>query len=172
MALLAFSGLGLAAVATKPVPKKTVAPARKAAPVARKAAAPVAARGKAPVKTAVRGKSAPTSRTTRSARSAPPRPRYQSVPSQARYQEIQQSLASRGYFSGEPDGTWGPNSVEALKRFQQEQNLAPSGRVDSLTLIALGLGPKRNLAAGTSPDLNTLPRPQDDNRRPQGSERP
>jgi peptidoglycan hydrolase-like protein with peptidoglycan-binding domain len=96
----------------------------------------------------------------------------QSVPTSDRYKEIQQALVEKGYFRGEADGNWGPDSIDALKRFQQEQNLAPSGKLDSVSLIALGLGPKRNLAARTGPDLNTLPRPQDDNRRSQGSERP
>jgi hypothetical protein len=34
-----------------------------------------------------------------------------------------------------------------LRRFQQEQNLEPSGKIDSLSLIALGLGPKYDRAA-------------------------
>jgi hypothetical protein len=33
--------------------------------------------------------------------------------------------------------------VEALKRFQADQNLTPDGKLGSLSLIALGLGPKR-----------------------------
>ena len=32
--------------------------------------------------------------------------------------------------------------VDALKRFQSEQSLEPTGKIDSLSLIALGLGPK------------------------------
>ena len=38
---------------------------------------------------------------------------------------------------------WGPESVDALKRFQADQNLMPDGKINSLSLIALGLGPKR-----------------------------
>lgn len=64
-------------------------------------------------------------------------------PSQERYKEIQQALATRGYFKTEPDGTWGPASVDALKRFQRDQNLVEDGKIGSLSLIALGLGPKR-----------------------------
>jgi murein L,D-transpeptidase YcbB/YkuD len=37
--------------------------------------------------------------------------------------------------------------VDALKRFQSEQNLTPDGKIGSLSLIALGLGPKRTLTA-------------------------
>lgn len=60
-----------------------------------------------------------------------------------RYKEIQQALAEKGYFRGDPDGNWGPESVEALKRFQREQNLTEDGKLGSLSLIALGLGPQR-----------------------------
>lgn len=67
-------------------------------------------------------------------------------PSPERYKEIQQALASRGYFTGEPDGTWGPASIDALRRFQHDQNLVEDGKIGSLSLIALGLGPKREPA--------------------------
>lgn len=64
-------------------------------------------------------------------------------PTPERYKEIQQALASRGYFTAEPDGNWGPASTEALKRFQHDQKLVEDGKIGSLSLIALGLGPKR-----------------------------
>ena len=67
----------------------------------------------------------------------------QLAPTKERYQQIQQALASKGYFSGEPNGVWGPDSTESLKRFQADQNLSPDGKLTSLSLIALGLGPKR-----------------------------
>jgi peptidoglycan hydrolase-like protein with peptidoglycan-binding domain len=70
-------------------------------------------------------------------------PRGQLQPTPNRYREIQQALADRGYFKPEPDGVWGPESVEALKQFQQDQDLRPSGRLDPMSLISLGLGPKR-----------------------------
>ena len=68
---------------------------------------------------------------------------YQQSPTPERYKEIQQALASKGYFRGEPNGAWGLDSQEALKRFQSDQNLTPDGKIGSLSLIALGLGPKR-----------------------------
>jgi peptidoglycan hydrolase-like protein with peptidoglycan-binding domain len=74
----------------------------------------------------------------------------QLAPTKDRYQQIQQALASKGYYSGEPNGAWGPDSVEALKRFQADQNLTPDGKLGSLSLIALGLGPKR-LSAQSAP---------------------
>jgi len=71
------------------------------------------------------------------------RPLLQQQPTPERYKEIQQALADRGYFRGMPDGNWGPDSVEALKRFQREQNLDSDGKIGALSLMALGLGPKR-----------------------------
>ena len=64
-------------------------------------------------------------------------------PTPERYKEIQAALAAKGYFTGEPDGNWGPVSVDALRRFQHDQNLTEDGKIGSLSLIALGLGPKR-----------------------------
>jgi hypothetical protein len=75
----------------------------------------------------------------------------QRAPTADRYKEIQQALASKGYMeSSAPSGVWDDSSISALKRFQQDQNLEPSGRIDSLSLIALGLGPKREQAAPPS----------------------
>jgi peptidoglycan hydrolase-like protein with peptidoglycan-binding domain len=71
----------------------------------------------------------------------------QQQPTLDRYREIQQALGERGYFAGEPDGSWGVESVDALKRFQRDQNLTEDGRIGALSLIALGLGPKRNGSA-------------------------
>jgi hypothetical protein len=71
----------------------------------------------------------------------------QQQPAPDRYKEIQQALADKGYFGGAADGTWGPTSVDALKRFQHDQSLIEDGKLGSLSIIALGLGPKRG---GTS----------------------
>lgn len=77
----------------------------------------------------------------------PPRPVGQIQPNADRYKEIQQALVERGYLSGEPTGEWKQDSADALKRFQQDQKLEATGKLDSLSLIALGLGPKRTPAA-------------------------
>lgn len=84
-------------------------------------------------------KSSPKKRA--SARRAAPR---QSAPTPERYREIQQALADKGYGAGEVDGTWGTEWVDALKRFQADQKLTVDGKLGSLSLIALGLGPKRD----------------------------
>jgi Putative peptidoglycan binding domain len=71
-----------------------------------------------------------------------PAPSYQLHPDPARYQEIQRALADRGYFKGEPTGEWKDDSVDALRRFQADQKIDNDGKIDSLSLIGLGLGPK------------------------------
>lgn len=89
------------------------------------------------------------------ARRKPAGPSYQTRPTPERYKEIQQSLADKGYFHGEVNGTWGNDSTEALKRFQTDHQLPDDGKINSLSLIQLGLGPKHDSAAvhpGTSPD--------------------
>jgi peptidoglycan hydrolase-like protein with peptidoglycan-binding domain len=81
----------------------------------------------------------------------------QREPAPERYKEIQQSLADKGYFAGPVNGTWNSDSVEALKRFQRDQNIGDDGKIGSLTLIALGLGPKRG--AEKSENSETSPTP-------------
>ncbi len=68
----------------------------------------------------------------------------QQQPTADRYKEIQQALVDKGYFGGPVDGNWGPASVDALKRFQHDQNLSEDGKLGSLSIIALGLGPLRS----------------------------
>ncbi|MBV9404544.1 MAG: peptidoglycan-binding protein [Acidobacteriaceae bacterium] len=89
---------------------------------------------------------------------AAPAPSYQLHPDPARYQEIQQALADRGYFKGQVNGQWADDSVDALKRFQADQKLDPDGKINALSLTGLGLGPKHNGAA-TKPDTAAAPQP-------------
>lgn len=136
----------VAAVATgadapQPAKKKTVAPAKKTAvrrpSTAVHSSAP-AVRRPITATAANRKKAAPVTK------AATWRNR-QLAPSPDRYREIQQALATKGYLQAEQaTGTWDQNSTDALKRFQVEQNLEPSGKINSLSLIALGLGPKHD----------------------------
>jgi peptidoglycan hydrolase-like protein with peptidoglycan-binding domain len=64
-------------------------------------------------------------------------------PTVERYAEIQKALHARGYLEGPVNGKWGQESVEALKRFQRDQSLEDDGKLGALSLVALGLGPKR-----------------------------
>jgi peptidoglycan hydrolase-like protein with peptidoglycan-binding domain len=66
----------------------------------------------------------------------------QMTPTPERYREIQQALADKGYLKSEPNGVWDAQSVEALKQFQTDKNLSPTGKISSASLIDLGLGPK------------------------------
>jgi peptidoglycan hydrolase-like protein with peptidoglycan-binding domain len=105
-------------------------------------------------KTAAHKKSSPRKgRST--ARRRPAGPSYQTRPTTERYKEIQQSLADKGYYKGDVNGTWGNDSTEALKHFQSDHKLPDDGKLNSLSIIQLGLGPKHDSAAvhpGNPPD--------------------
>jgi len=120
-----------------------------------KAPAKAAAKKTAPKKSAAR-KSTPRKATAKKATSA-----RQVNPDRDRIVEIQQALTERGY-PVEPTGTWGPQSVAALKQFQEEhdiKNLSGRGKLDPLTLIALGLGPKHEPPAPAVPTPPESPEP-------------
>ena len=76
-------------------------------------------------------------------------------PDPQRYQEIQRALADRGYFKGEVNGQWGQDSIDALKHFQADQKLPDDGKINALTLVGLGLGPKHDGSAASSPGTST-----------------
>lgn len=65
----------------------------------------------------------------------------QQRPTPERYKQIEEALAARGYLQEEPTGKWDSNSVEALRAFQADHELPPTGRLDARSLIELGLGP-------------------------------
>ena len=68
----------------------------------------------------------------------------QMAPTPERYREIQAALVAKGYLKSEDaGGPWNQASMDALKNFQAGQNLDSTGKINSLSLIALGLGPKR-----------------------------
>ncbi len=91
-------------------------------------------------------------RTTASRQGKKPAPRTtwrnrQTVPTAERYKEIQDALVAKGYLKPEAAaGAWSESSTDALKRFQADQNLESTGKINSLSLIALGLGPRRDPA--------------------------
>ncbi len=89
---------------------------------------------------------------------AAPAPTYQLHPDPDRYQEIQKALAEKGYFQGEVNGQWEQDSVDALTRFQTEQRLPNDGKINALSLAALGLGPKHD-NLGVSESATTSPQP-------------
>jgi Putative peptidoglycan binding domain len=84
----------------------------------------------------------------------------QMAPTPERYRQIQEALAAKGYLKPEEaTGTWNQGSVEALKRFQAEQNIESTGKINSLSLIALGLGPKHD-ATAIKPPVPAAPQDQ------------
>jgi photosystem II stability/assembly factor-like uncharacterized protein len=54
--------------------------------------------------------------------------------------QAQQALLDDGYHLGEPDGQLGPATVAALKKFQTDRHLPVTGKLDAITLAALGIG--------------------------------
>jgi peptidoglycan hydrolase-like protein with peptidoglycan-binding domain len=147
LAIAVWAGAGLAQdTAAKPstTPKKTT---KAKAKTARKKSTAKSAAAKSTSKSTSKSSAKSTKKTATVARRS-----YQQQPTPQRYQEIQQALADKGYFSGTPDGAWGPSSVEALKRFQRDQGLTEDGKIGSLSLIALGLGPKRVARADPMPE--------------------
>ena len=75
----------------------------------------------------------------------------QQAPTPDRYKQIQEALAAKGYLKASPSGVWTGESTDALRRFQADQKLEPSGKLNSLSLIALGLGPRRDSASVPPP---------------------
>lgn len=156
-----------AVTATKAGASKTAQKSNVAKPTVAKPAVAKSAAAKPPAVAAKTStsKSTATRKTTAAKTTAPPVHRYtQQQPTPDRYKEIQQALAERGYFKGQVDGQWGQESVDALKQFQREQKIDEDGKISSLALIALGLGPHRNLpesssARSTSSSSASLSRP-------------
>jgi len=145
VALSAAFALLAATPSKKPKPTGAKKTARKATtPSASKAKGTASGKKTAGKKASAKSTSKQKQASTRYRRSS------QREPTPERYQEIQQSLADKGYFVGPVNGAWGSDSVDALKRFQRDQNIGDDGKLGSLSLMALGLGPKRG-TSGTEP---------------------
>lgn len=137
IALLLTAGLTLAAVQKKSSGKSAAAKKTTAAK-------------KSGTKKKASSASTASKKKKSSARSRTPSQTWRSrqgAPEPERYREIQEALVAKGYLQGPATGQWNQTSVDALRRFQQEQNLNPNGKINSLSLIALGLGPKYDTAA-------------------------
>src|SRR6185312_10959308 len=60
--------------------------------------------------------------------------------SQDQIKSAQGKLQQDGYYKeGKVDGTWGPETHQALQKFQQDHKLNANGELDQQTLAALGL---------------------------------
>ena len=54
-------------------------------------------------------------------------------------QQVQQKLSEQGYKPGPVDGKFGPKTQEAVRKFQQEKGIQPTGQIDPQTIAALGV---------------------------------
>lgn len=153
MIVLAWRADGAAAVqkapAKKTAAKKRVPASQKSGASTKKGAPTNSARkpGTATTTASSKGKKVPAKRavTWRN---------RQTSPTPDRYREIQGALAAKGFLKPEDaTGAWNQTSADALKKFQTEQNLESSGKINSLSLIALGLGPKRDAAPVKPPQV-------------------
>jgi hypothetical protein len=162
MIALAWNANGALAAQEKTPPKKT-ATKKKAVPAKKSGVRPTSKKGAPPARkgaTSTASARKPGTTTTRTASShgkkAPAKRvtwrNRQMAPSPDRYREIQGALASKGFLNPEDaTGNWNQASSDALKKFQSEQNLESTGKINSLSLIALGLGPKRETASAAPP---------------------
>jgi photosystem II stability/assembly factor-like uncharacterized protein len=66
---------------------------------------------------------------------------------------VQEALNAAGYHLGEPDGKAGPATTAALKKFQGDRHLPVTGKLDAITLGALGIGKATGPTAAESSDL-------------------
>lgn len=64
--------------------------------------------------------------------------------------QAQEALKAAGYHLGEPDGKFGPATTAAVKKFQGDRHLPVTGKLDSITLAALGVGKSSDPSAGSS----------------------
>ena len=85
-------------------------------------------------------KKTPTKKTTRT-----PRTKTAPRPGQETVLQAQQALVAAGYHLGEPDGKTGTATTAAIKKFQGDRHLPVTGKLDAITLGALGVG---NSASG------------------------
>lgn len=126
----------------KPAHHKAAAAVSVKKPAARKTKSAAGRRAASTRHTTPKGRTALAAHGKRKTVAHSTRQPAQSAPTPDRYKQIQEALARKGYLHEDPSGVWDQNSIEALRHFQQDQNLQASGKLDSLSIIALGLGPK------------------------------
>lgn len=67
--------------------------------------------------------------------------------------QAQEALKAAGYHLGEPDGKPGSETTAAVKKFQGDRHLPVTGKLDSITLAALGVGKSSDPSAAARTDL-------------------
>ena len=78
---------------------------------------------------------------------------------------VQQTLSLAGFWSGPVDGEWTPALTEALKAFQTELGVKPTGVVDAATIAAL----ERAIAEGSEPEPTPTATPSEGTESPSPS---
>ncbi len=71
----------------------------------------------------------------------------------ATIKRAQEALNAAGYNVGTPDGAAGTRTVATIRKFQADKNIPVSGKLDSVTVSALGLGD----GGVTSPSIGGVP---------------
>jgi flagellum-specific peptidoglycan hydrolase FlgJ len=88
-----------------------------------------------------RSKSTSTSKKKKaSKRRSTKREPFQKAPTPERISEIQSALARGGYYQASPNGKWDVDTVGAMQKFQSDNGMNPSGKLDARSLQKLGLG--------------------------------
>lgn len=105
---------------------------------------------------AIEKKKAPAQKTTKTTKATvavtPKRRGPATTPTDA-IKQAQDALNAAGYHLGEPDGKPGPATTAALKKFQGDRHLPVTGKLDSITLAALGVGKGNSASAERASDL-------------------
>ena len=68
---------------------------------------------------------------------------------------VQQTLKLVGFWDGPVDGIWTPELTEAVKEFQTELGVEPTGAVDAATIAAF----EKAIADLTAPEPSPSPSP-------------
>jgi len=106
---------------------------------------------------AVEKKKAPARKTTKSKTTKPAaavatKQRTGPTPSEI-VMQAQEALRNAGYHLGDPDGKSGPETTVAVKKFQGDRHLPVTGKLDSITLSALGIVKSSGVSGAGSSDL-------------------
>ena len=98
-------------------------------------------------------KKAPVKKTSKRAIASQSKRPASSQPDDDSVLQAQQALTAAGYHLGEPDGKSGPATTVALKKFQTDRHLPVTGKLDAITLAALGVRKSSDPAAAEKADL-------------------
>jgi peptidoglycan hydrolase-like protein with peptidoglycan-binding domain len=66
--------------------------------------------------------------------------------------QVQSRLQQAGKYHGRIDGQWGPATEAAVRSYQQQHNLNPTGQLDGNTLAALNWGDTRQTYGSAQPN--------------------